>query len=40
MENIIIIVCGGVEKNLLKQLIDKTKKYDGDFTLDCRILVK
>lgn len=40
LENVIVILCGEVDKNLLKQLIDKTKKYDGDFSLDCRILQK
>lgn len=40
LANVIVVLCGEVDKNLLKQLMDKTKKYDGDFTLDCRILKK
>jgi len=40
LKNIIVVLCGEVDKNLLRQLVDGTKKYDGDFTLDCRILQK
>ncbi len=46
LNNIIIVICGDVDKNLLKQLIDQKKKsYDDAFPVlgnkfECRILQK
>ncbi len=47
LSNIIIVICGDVDNNLLKQLIDQKKKsYDDDATglfgnkFECRILQK
>jgi hypothetical protein len=41
--NIMIILCGEIDKNLLKQLRDQGKAYSGSWglgTFDCRILEK
>jgi hypothetical protein len=40
LDNIIVVICGEVDKNLLKQLMDKKKAYDWDIGFDCRILQK
>lgn len=43
ISNLIIILCGEVDKNLLKQLKDKVKTYGGGFfsgDFDCRISEK
>ena len=45
LNNIIIVLCGEVDKNLLKQLTDQTKDYKGSIMLfdkgfDCRIMEK
>jgi hypothetical protein len=42
LNNVIIVLCGEVDKNLLKQLIDKVKSYGSwdPLGFDCRILEK
>lgn len=42
LDNIIIIICGDIDKNLFKQLRDQVKAYGGwGFgTFDCRVLEK
>ncbi len=39
-DNIMIVICGEADKNLLKRVIDKKKAYDWDIWFDCRVLHK
>lgn len=40
LDNIIIVICGEVDKSLFKQLMDKKGGYDWNIGFDCKIVQK